>query len=297
VPIAQANGIEICFDTFGRKRDPAVLLIMGYMAQMTAWDERFCRILAEGGRWVIRFDNRDCGLSTKLHGVKAPTGRVLAAAAGIGKMPKVPYTLSTMADDAFGLLDHLGVEEAHVVGASMGGMIAQTMAIERPDRVRSLTSIMSTTGERAYADAEPDAMKALMAVLPSDREAYLTLAVERRRAIGNRRWFDPVHERRRAAAAFDRSFYPEGATRQLAAIQASGSRADGLRHLEVPTLVIHGRSDPLVKVSGGLRTAELVPGSALLVLADMAHDLPEPLWPAITEAILGHQRRADAGHP
>lgn len=293
MPIAPSNGIEICFDTFGRPEDPAVLLVMGYTAQMIAWDERFCRQLADTGRFVIRFDNRDCGLSTKLDGKRVPLARVLASAAGLGRMPRVPYTLSTMAADGFGLLDHLGIASAHVVGASMGGMIAQTMAIARPERVRSLTSIMSTTGERAYAQADPEAMRALAAPIPADRESFLQLAVERRRTIGAPRWFDPVRERLKAEAAFDRSFYPEGAVRQMAAIQASGSRADDLRHLEVPTLVIHGRIDPLVKLSGGLRTAELIPGANLLVLADMAHDLPEPLWPVILETIHGHQRQAD----
>jgi len=283
-----SEAIELEYDSFGDPGDPALLLVMGFTAQMTAWDERFCRLLADRGRRVIRFDNRDSGLSTKLDGVAVDAGAVMVAAAGHATMPEVPYCLSDFSDDGFGLLDALGITAAHVVGASMGGMIAQTMAIEHPERVLSLTSIMSTTGEPEYGQAKPDAMAALLAPPPSNREAFVEQSVTGWRVFASPRYFDEAATRERAAAGFDRSFYPEGATRQLAAIVASGSRADALRALRVPTLVIHGRADTLIQPSGGDRTAELVPGANLLLLNDMGHDLPEPLWPLIVDAIISH---------
>lgn len=288
MPIVAANGIEICFDTFGDPADPPLLLVMGFGAQMTAWREGFCQRLADRGRYVIRFDNRDVGLSTHLDGVAVDIGAVLLAAAGQGEMPPVPYTLHDMADDAFGLLSALNIDRAHIVGASMGGMIVQQMAIDHPERVLSMTSIMSTTGEPHAFQADPRATAALMGVPPTERDAYLAFAVERARVIGSPRFFDPDRAAELAGINFDRSFYPEGSTRQLAAIRASGDRAEGLRALRVPTLVIHGRVDPLVLPIGGERTAELVPGATLLMISDMAHDLPEPLWPILCDAIISH---------
>jgi pimeloyl-ACP methyl ester carboxylesterase len=208
-------------------------------------------------------------------------------------LPPVPYTLSDMASDAIGLLDHLGIDTAHVVGASMGGMIAQTLAIEHPRRVRSLTSIMSMTGEIEYGSPTPEAGEVLLAPPPADRQAYIDNSVNAR-VWQSRRYFDEQQVREDAARGFDRSFYPEGSSRQLAAIYASGSRADGLSALRVPTLVVHGIEDTLLQPDGGRRTAELVPGSSLLMLADMGHDLPGPLQPMITGAIAEHAALADA---
>jgi pimeloyl-ACP methyl ester carboxylesterase len=269
---------------------------MGFTAQMTLWDERFCQMLADAGRYVIRFDNRDCGLSTKLDGVHVDILSIMMAL-GSGQPLShegVPYVLSDMAADAFGVLDHLGVRQAHIVGASMGGMIVQTMAIEHPERVLTMTSIMSMTGEPEFGQPHPDAMQALLTVPPTDRAAYVDSAAVTTKVFSSPRYFDEAKVRERAAAAYDRSFYPEGASRQLAAIVTSGSRADGLRALRVPTLVIHGRADTLITPSGGERTAELVPAANLLMLNDMGHDLPEPLWPPIVDAIISHTTHAIA---
>jgi pimeloyl-ACP methyl ester carboxylesterase len=292
VPIAAANGIEICFETFGDPSDPALLLVCGFGAQLISWPEGMCRALAAGGRYVIRFDNRDVGLSTHLDGVTVDIGAVLAAAAGDGEMPPVPYTLSTMSDDAFGLLSALNIDRAHIVGASMGGMIVQTMAIEHPERVLSMTSVMSTSGESAYFRSAPEAGAALMAPVPAEREANIAQSAERARLWSSKRWFDHAAAVRLATQSFDRAFYPEGMARQMAAIRASGHRAEGLRNLRVPSLVIHGRDDTLITPAGGERTAELVPGASLLMLGDMGHDRPEPLWPVICDAILSHTRHA-----
>lgn len=285
---ASVGGLQICYETFGQQSDPALLLVMGFTAQMTAWDASACEALAARGRFVIRFDNRDCGLSTHLDGVQVDLRAVLKAWESGGPMPAVPYSLSDMGRDAFGVLDHLGIERAHIVGASMGGMIVQTMAIDQPDRVLSLTSIMSTTGERDYYTWNAEARQALMTPAPSDRDGYIAHSVRTSQILGSPRHFDPVASAQRAGAAFDRAYYPEGAVRQTAAIRSSGHRADGLRKLRVPTLVIHGRADPLIQMIGGLRTAEVVTGANLLLLNDMGHDLPKPLWPLIADALISH---------
>jgi pimeloyl-ACP methyl ester carboxylesterase len=285
---AKANGIELCYETFGSAADPALLLVMGFTAQMTVWEEGFCQALADRGRYVIRFDNRDCGLSTHLDGVAVDLPAVLAASAGNGPMPPVPYTLSAFSDDGFGLLDHLGIEAAHIVGASMGGMIVQTMAVERPERVLSMTSVMSTTGEPEYFQSSPEAMTALMTPPPGEREAFVAFSAERGALFSSPRYFDAAKAAVRAGESFDRAFYPEGASRQLAAIRASADRSAALADLRVPTLVIHGRADTLILPMGGERTAELIPGANLMMLNDMGHDLPEPLWPLLVDAIISH---------
>jgi pimeloyl-ACP methyl ester carboxylesterase len=288
---ALPTGIELEYETFGSPDDPTLLLVQGFTAQMIGWDDEFCALLAAKGLHVVRFDNRDCGLSTKLDGVSVDLGAVIAAAVAGLPVPDVPYTLSHMADDAFGLLDHLGVDAAHVVGASMGGMIAQTMAIERPSRVASLVSVMSQTGDLTYGQSTPEALVALMTPPPLERGAYLDCSANWA-VWASRKYVDLDGIRSRAAVAYDRAFYPEGAPRQLAAIYASGDRSDALRGLTMPTLVIHGRDDTLITPSGGERTAELVPGAHLLLVADMGHDLPAQLWPVLVDAIAGHARRA-----
>jgi pimeloyl-ACP methyl ester carboxylesterase len=285
------SGIELEYDTFGSPTDPVLLLVMGFTAQMTDWDDRLCEMLAAEHLHVVRFDNRDCGLSSKLDGVSADPATALTALMSGGPMPAVPYTLSDMADDAFGLLDHLGVERAHVMGASMGGMIAQTMAIERPDRVLSMVSVMSQPGDLAYGKPAPEAIAALLAPPPTERDAFLVHS-QNWAIWASKRYGDLERIRARAARAYDRSFYPAGAPRQLAAIYASGDRSAALRELTVPTLVIHGRDDTLISPSGGERTAELIPGANLLLLADMGHDLPEQLWPLVVDAVASHVRRA-----
>ena len=286
-----SSGIEIEYETFGAASDPTLLLVMGFTAQLTAWDEGFCRLLANCGLHVVRFDNRDCGLSTKIDGVEVDVGSVIAAALAEAAVPPVPYTLSDMALDAVGLLDHLGIDRAHVMGASMGGMIAQHLAIEHPTRVRSLISVMSMPGEPEVGQPTPEAIEALLATPPVDREAYIESS-SRWLVWSSRKYGDAARNRRNAARDYDRSFYPEGANRQLAAIYASGRRTAGLQQLRVPTLVIHGRDDTLISPSGGTRTAELVDGAHLLLVADMGHDLPEQLWPVLVDAVRSHTSRA-----
>jgi pimeloyl-ACP methyl ester carboxylesterase len=291
---ALANGIELEYDTFGSPSDPTILLVMGFTAQMIQWEPAFCEALASHGRHVVRFDNRDCGLSTKLDGVVVDPMAVMQAQYQGAELPPVPYTLSDMAADAIGLFDHLGVERGHVVGASMGGMIVQTMAIEHPDRLASVTSVMSMTGDFEYGKPTPEAITVLLTPPPTERDEYIARSADFA-VWSSKRHFDPAKAARSAAEAFDRSFYPEGASRQLAAIYASGDRSPLLPSVTVPMLVIHGLDDTLIDVSGGRRTAELVPGATLLEVADMGHDMPQPLWDTLIGAIVDHTERAGIG--
>jgi pimeloyl-ACP methyl ester carboxylesterase len=286
------SDIELEYDTFGSPDDPTLLLVMGFTAQMIFWDDGLCEMFAEQGLHVVRFDNRDCGLSTCLDGTLIDSGAVMTARLAGSAVPPVPYTLSDMSDDALGLLDHLGVDRAHVLGASMGGMIVQTMAIEHPERISTMTSVMSMPGDLAVGNPTPEAMEVLLSPPPTDRDAYIESA-GRTVVWASKRYVDPERIRTNAARSFDRAFYPQGAPRQLAAIYASGDRSERLRELSVPTLVIHGRDDTLIAPSGGERTAELIPGAHLLLLADMGHDLPEPLWPMVVGAVTALIRTAD----
>lgn len=292
MPIATTPaGIDLYYETIGSPADPSLLLVMGYGSQMIAWPRAFSELLAAGGRFVIEFDNRDSGLSSKLDGAAVDTEAVMAAA-GAGDLERaralVPYTLSDLADDCLVVLDALGIERAHVLGASMGAMIAQQLAIERPGRLLSLVSMMSTTGEPEYGRPTPEALEALLTPSPPDRTAYVPASAGKGLIWASRRYGDRAGLEALAAASYDRCFYPQGVTRQLAAILATGSRADGLRTLEVPTLVIHGLDDTLIPPDGGERTAELVPGARLMLVEDMGHDRPEPLWPLLIETILLH---------
>ncbi len=284
------SGLQLEYDTFGSSDDPALLLVMGLGAQMTAWDTGWCELLASHNRFIIRFDNRDVGLSTQIDGV-VDVGALMMAAMTGGELPEVPYTLSDMAADAIALLDHLGVERAHVVGASMGGMIAQTMAIEHPERLISATSIMSTVGDQAYGQPAPEALSILLAPPVFTREAIVDRSANFA-VVASQRYFDPAAARLRAGEAFDRSFTPDGFGRQIAAIFASGDRSAALANVTVPMLVIHGLDDKLITPSGGRRTAELVPGAHLLELADMGHDLPPQQWPIVAAVIIGHTESA-----
>ncbi len=291
--IAPSNGIELYYETHGDRSDPAMLLINGFSSQINGWLDGFRESLAERGRYVISFDNRDVGLSTHLDGVEVHQAALAAGTGGGGDRPTVPYLLADFASDAVGLLDHLQVDAAHIAGSSMGGMIVQQLAIDHPDRALSMTSIMSTTGEADYFESSPEAEAALLGVRPTDREEFIADAVIRREVSCGRRYWDPAEHRRLIAESYDRSFDPDGLTRQLAAIRASGNRADGLRSLDVPTLVIHGAEDALIRPKGGLRTAELVPHANLLLIGDMGHDLPRPLWPVIIDAIISHTEFAN----
>ena len=286
MPRARANGIEIEYETFGDPADPTLLLVMGLGGQMILWPEELCSDLAARGLHVVRFDNRDVGRSTWLEQAGMPDVAGALGAALQGRPIPAPYLLRDMAADAVGLLDALGVDIAHVVGASMGGMIAQTLAIEHPARVRTLTSIMSTTGHPGLPQARPEAMAVLLTPPPADRAGSLDAAVRTWRTIGSPGFpFDEAEVRRRAALAFDRGVNPPGVARQLVAILASGSRREALRGVRAPTLVIHGLADPLVPVEGGRDTAQAVPGAELLEFEGMGHDLPRPLLSGFVEAI------------
>lgn len=279
--------LEIEYDTFGNPADQPLLLIMGFTAQMVAWEEEFCQQLVSRGHFVIRFDNRDCGLSTKLHGVPSNSDAVVMAAMMETEMPEVAYTLADMAGDAAKLLDHLNIERAHIMGASMGGMIAQTFAINYPHRTKTLISVMSQPGELTVGQATPEAMALIVTPAPSTRDEYIAFAPKWQLWQSKKYRSDEISYRN-AVRDFDRSNYPEGGPRQMAAIYASGSRAEGLQKLQVPTLVIHGIEDQLITPSGGERTAELIPNSTLLMVEDMGHDMPEPLWPMFIDAISKH---------
>jgi pimeloyl-ACP methyl ester carboxylesterase len=294
MPLAQVNGIEIFYDTFGDPDDVPLLLIMGLGSQMIYWDEDLCQGFADRGFYVVRFDNRDVGLSSKIDGRAHTDLLTTLMRAAQGEPIDAPYLLADMATDAIGLLDVLGIDAAHIVGASMGGMIAQTIAIEHAARALSLTSIMSTTGELDVGQATPEAVQRLLTPRPTGREHAIELGTESARVIGSPEHFDEDRARRRVADAYDRCYCPAGFARQMVAVAASGSRADAPRALDVPTLVIHGDVDPLVTPSGGARTAELIPGAELLVLEGMGHDLPSSFWPQIIDAITTHAAKAAA---
>lgn len=286
MPRAKSNDLEFEYETFGDSDAQPLLLIMGLGAQMILWDEEFCLGLARRGHRVIRFDNRDIGLSSKLDSAPAPNAMELMATAASGKPIEVPYSLDDMADDAAGLLDALEISQAHVVGASMGGMIAQTLAIRHPARVASLTSIMSSTGNPDLPPAKPEAMSVLLAPPASDRNSAIEQTVSASRVIaGGVLPFDEERTRRQAARSYDRCFYPAGVARQLAAIIAHGSRVEALRRLRVPTLVIHGEVDPLVPLEAGRDTHAAIPGSRLLVVDGMGHGLPPEVWDRVADAI------------
>jgi pimeloyl-ACP methyl ester carboxylesterase len=284
-------GIDLAYETIGSPADPPLLLVPGYGTQLIAWPRGFSELLAAGGHFVVEYDNRDSGLSSKLDGVEVDMGALVAAAeaedaARIAAL--APYTLSDLAEDAAALLDALGIDRAHVLGASMGGMIAQQLAIERPERLLSLTSMMSTTGEPDVGAPTQEALVALLTPSPAERAPYIEASSGKGMIWASKRYGDRARLEALAGESYDRCFYPEGVGRQLGAILATGSRADGLRDLAVPTLVIHGLDDTLIAPDGGERTAELVPGARLLLVEDMGHDRPEELWPLLAEAIIEH---------
>ncbi|WP_048556378.1 alpha/beta fold hydrolase [Nostocoides japonicum] len=277
----RVGDLDIAYETFGSADDPALLLVMGLATQMLGWDERFCQQLADEGFHVIRFDNRDIGLSTHLHDAGTPDP--LALLTGTGPAPA--YRIEDMADDAIGLLDALGIGAAHLVGASMGGMIVQAAAIRHPGRVLTLTSIMSTPSTQV-GKARPEAQSALLIPPATNADEAVERALAVYRVIGSPEF--PLDEERLAARArlsYERSADATGVLRQLAAIVGSPDRTEGLRGVTVPTLVIHGKDDPLVEVDGGHATADAVPGSRLLVIPGMGHDLPEAVWPQVVTAI------------
>jgi pimeloyl-ACP methyl ester carboxylesterase len=282
--------VDLVYETIGDPSDPPLLLVMGLGMQLIHWDVQLCERFAERGFHVIRFDNRDAGLSTK---VRAPVPNVMALMAGV--RAKVPYLLSDMAADTIGLLDHLGIERAHVVGTSMGGMIAQQVAIEAPERVLSLASMMSTTGDRFLGTPKLRVWSVLTRRAPRDRDAYVAYFARVFRMIGSPA-YRPDEERLRelAGATYDRCHAPAGTARQLGAILASGSRTAALRRLDVPTVVIHGEADPLIPLRAGIATAKAIPNAELIRIPGMGHDMPEALWPTFVDAIARNAERATA---
>ena len=296
MPKATANGIELHYEEHGDPADPPMLLIMGFGAQLTLWPDELVEALAGHGFRVIRYDNRDIGLSQKFDGVKAPGIVKMTLMSKIGLTPKVPYTLADMADDGAGLLDALEIDKAHIVGASMGGMIAQHVAARHAGRCLSLTSVFSTTGNPKLPPAKPEAMKALITRPKSTEEEVLVdHGVMLARTIGSPGYpSDEERLRERTRASIRRSFYPEGPTRHLSAIVADGDRRGMLREISVPTLVLHGEDDPLVPCEGGRDTAACIPGAKLKTIPGWGHDLPLELVDEVAGAIAGHAR-ASAG--
>jgi len=278
--------IELAYDTFGAASSPPLLLVMGLGAQRILWNDEFCRMLADAGHYVIRFDNRDAGESTHLRDARMTDIRTAMLAAFSGGRIEAPYTLSDMATDTAGLIEALGLGSAHVVGASMGGMIAQTLAIEYPALVRTLTSIMSSTGDPSLPMATPAALEVLLTAPPFERQAAIEHAVKVFRVIGSPGFpFDEDFVRAVAAMSYDRGFDPLGVGRQLGAIMASGNRTARLASLSVPALVIHGSDDPLVPVEAAHATARAIPGARLVVIEAMGHDMPREIWSRLVEEI------------
>ena len=283
------RGVELCWQELGGRAGRPLLMIQGIGAQMIAWPDGLCETLGARGFRVIRFDNRDCGRSTWL----TELGTQSVQRAFAKELPDPHYLLSDMAADAAGLLDALGLGEAHVAGASLGGFVAQTMAIEHPERVRSLASVMSSSGSGRVGQPTPAALEVLMTRFPDDREGFAEAALASRRVIGSSALgIDEDAVRETAMRSHDRGYNPEGTQRQLVASICSGDRTPRLRELDVPTVVLHGEDDPLIDVSGGIATAGAIPGAELVTIPGWGHDLPRPLWDRIADAIDANARRA-----
>jgi pimeloyl-ACP methyl ester carboxylesterase len=296
VPRVRSNGIELEYESLGSADDPALVLIMGLGAQLIDWPQEFCEQLVERGFRVIRFDNRDSGLSGGFDEFGPPD---LAAILG-GDASGAPYLLSDLAADTAGLLDALGLDAAHIVGASLGGMIAQQFTIDHPERVRSLCSIMSLTGDPSVGQTTPEASVVLGRPPAANRDEAIANGVANSRVIGSPGFAIAEEELlRRAAAKYDRAYRPLGTLRQYVAALASPDRTSALRGVTVPTVVIHGDSDPLIDVSGGRATAAAVPGAELMIIEGLGHDLPRELWPEVVDAIARNAKRAggDASKP
>ncbi len=285
-----ANGLDIAYEAFGDPAAPPVLLVMGLGTQMIAWPDQMCEAIADAGHYVVRFDNRDVGLSTHLRGVRAPSLAALAT-----RRAQPPYTLTDMADDAFALLDALDLGSAHVVGASMGGFIAQTMALARPDRVRSLGLIMTSTGGRRVGLPKPGLIRQLLRrrdpAASRDDLVAGSLTVLRRLA-GPGYPFDADYVRELTERSLDRAYDPGGYLRQLSAVAAQPDRTARLRQVRVPAVVMHGLDDPLVGYSGGIAVARALPRAEFVGLPGMGHDLPRPLWPRFAQSIVDVAARA-----
>jgi pimeloyl-ACP methyl ester carboxylesterase len=288
------TAIELFYEDRGDPAAEVILLVMGLGAQMTLWPDELVEALVSRGFRVIRYDNRDIGLSQKMEGARAPSPATQVLRKKMGFPAKVPYTLKDMAEDGIGLMDALGIDRAHVVGASMGGMIVQLMAIHHPERLLTMTSIMSTTGNPKLPQADKPAYEALTAPLAAlDEESVVAHGMNIARAIGSPGYpFDPERQREKVLRGVRRSVYPAGLPRQLAAIIDDGDRTARLAGVRVPTLVMHGEADPLVKLAGGEATAAAIPGARLVTIPGWGHDLPLQLLDRIADEIAGHAREA-----
>ena len=291
MPKANVNNIEIEYETIGDLVSKPLLLIAGLGSQMLAWSDEMCETLANHGFFVIRFDNRDIGLSTKFEDAGMPDFLEINAAYTRGEIPEVPYTLEDMASDAIGILDVLDIDKAHVCGASMGGMIAQVLAYKYPSRVLSLTLIMSTTGNPDLPQPKPEFMAQFFAPVPSEREAYIEETVKRGRLIHGTFAYDEDQSREYRTKEYDRSYYPEGVTRQLAATAVPGNLKPKLAAIRAPTLVIHGREDPFYPVEAGKDIAKAIPGAELLILDGMGHSFPREVIPRIVNALVANSNK------
>lgn len=289
---ANANGIQIEYDTFGDSNSPPLLLIRGLGTQMTDWEEDFCNRFVEKGFFVIRFDNRDVGLSQKFEECGVPDIMAALTALMQGQEVQTPYNLEDMADDAVGLLDALGVKKAHVCGISMGSAITQIIGYRHPSRVLSLIPIMGTTGNPDLPPAKPEAMQLLLTPAPEEREANIEQYKKTQKVIWGNLPYDEDDINKRAAVSYDRANYPQGVARQLVATIANGNRKSRLASITAPVLVIHGAQDPLIPMEGGKDTAKAIPGADLLIIEGMGHCLPRAAWPQIVEAIAAHARKA-----
>lgn len=297
MPKAFANGIEIEYETFGDHRAPALLLICGLGGQMIGWDEELCEQWARKGLYVIRFDNRDVGLSTKLEQAGIPDVKAAMRAWRNGERIEAPYTLDDMADDAVGLLDALNIDKAHLCGISMGGAIAQTISYRHSTRVKTMTQVYATTGNPELPGASAEIMDLLLAPPPPQREAYIEHMLKFYKAVAGSGFpFDEEWHRKLAARSFDRAYYPPGKARHYLAILAHGNRKPLLSSITAPTLVVHGSEDPLVPVSGGIDSAEAIPDAKLMIIEGMGHDMPHgSAWPMILEAVVDHIKKVEQG--
>jgi pimeloyl-ACP methyl ester carboxylesterase len=294
MPRAQSNGIEIEYEVHGKPSARPLLLLRGLGTQMIQWHPLLCEMLAEAGHRLIVFDNRDVGLSTHFHDAGMPDLADVMKAVSEGRSPDVPYDLGDMADDVVGLMDALDLETAHIAGISMGGMIVQQVALRHPSRVRSLTSIMSSTGKPGLPGPTPEAAAVLTSRAPSERGAYIEHQLKTARVIGSPGFaFDEDAYRELAGRVFDRAYDPPGIGRQMAAIMARGSRHEALASVDRPTLVIHGDADPLVPPACGQATADAIPGARYELIPGMGHDIPEGAIPRLVAELTTHTTDAN----
>ena len=293
MPKAKVNNIEIEYETIGDPISKPILLIAGLGSQLLAWSDEMCEDLANLGFYVIRFDNRDIGLSTKFENAGIPDMMEISAAYARGEIPKIPYTLEDMADDAIGILNALNIEKAHVCGASMGGMIAQIIAYRHPSRVLSLAVIMSTTGNPELPPSKPEILMQFFAPVPSEREAYIEEMVKRDSLINGTFSYDENRSREYRTTEYDRSFYPDGIVRQLAAMSVPGNIKPFISAIKAPTIVIHGSEDPFNSIEAGKDIATIISGAELLIIDRMGHCFPREIIPRIIEALVVNSKKGN----